>query len=186
MKKRKKNITVPIIALFIVILASLFVFTDFGNVFLNIGKTKGILIDKETGKSSAYSLEILQLENLEKQAVKNWVERNITSEKSYGSQVYYTLYNNAGKDMDMYLFMPEAKEIIGNIIRSNVKVAESGTSLMIYIDTAEKIIYNKEAVDLILHIYANENSKQANAKTERLIINGKTYSDAGSTFMVLD
>ena len=186
MKTRKKMIALSVIGLLIVGLASLLVFTDFGKELLNVNTRKGVLIDAETGKASAYSFEILKIEDIEKEAVKSWVNRSVASEKLYDNPVYYTLYNNASDGMNMYLFMPEAKEVMGDIARSNIKITEAGTSLMIHIDTDEKTMYDKESTDLILHVYANGNAKVANAKTETLIINGKTYAGVSSTFMMLD
>ena len=184
MNTRKKIIIIFVVCLIIVGLMSLLVFTEYGKNLLNFSKTKGVLIEKETGRLSAYSVEILEVEDIEKKSVKGWINNNIHTEKPNDDQVYYTLYDNAAEGMNMYLFMQEAKIAIGNINRSNIKVYEMGTSLMIYIDTNEGTINNGESSDLILHIYIK--SKNAKAKTERLIINGKTYSSASSTFMMLD
>ena len=183
---RKKSIVVSLIVLLVAGLVSILIFTDFGKAFINSYKTKGALTDRETGKKSAYSFEILKMKDIKKESVKGWINRNAANEKPYTDPVYYTLYNNANEGMDMYLFMPEAKELIGDAGRSNIRVTEAGTSLMIYIDTDEKTIYNIESTDLILHIYANITSEKSKTKTEGLIINGKTYSGVSSTFMVLD
>ena len=184
MKTRKKNIIISVSCLFIAGFIVLLVFTDFGKGLLNISTLKGTLIDKDTGRASGYSFEMLEMEDIENETVKGWVNRNAETGKANAGQTYYTLYNNAAEGMNMYLFMPKAKELTGSISRSNIKVSEMGTSLMIYIDTNEEVINNEESSDLILHIYIK--SKNAKAKTERLIINGKTHSSAKSTFMMLD
>ena len=186
MTTSRKVLIASVICLVVLAISSFFIFTDFGRALINFGKTKGVLIDRETGKASAYSVKILKMEDIEKDAVKGWLDRCIESYGLREEQAYYTLYNNAAEGMDMYLFMPEAKGGAGNISRSDIKVSKKGTSLMIYIDKEEETGYNKENTDLILHVYSNKKSGETKAKTERLIIDGKAYSSTSSTFMVLE
>ena len=185
-KTRKKRIKASMLTLVIIGLAVLLVFTGFKKGLLNPAKPKNTLIDIETRKVSAYSFELLRMDDIKKESVKGWVNRIAASANPSDSPVYYTLYNNTGEGMDMYLFMPDAKELIGDISRSNITISEAGTSLAVHIDTDEKTMYNRESKDLILHVYVSGNPEEANAKTEELIINGKTYSGVSTTFMTLE
>ena len=146
--------------------------------------TDGILLDKDTNTESEYSLKVLKHDEIESELLLKWMANSIAGETTDGENpVYYALYNNSSPNLDIYLFMPEAKQVMGDVIHSSVKITEANTALIIYIETDEKTTHTKEGPDLILHIQAI--SDKAKTKTEKLIINGITYSCANTTFTSL-
>ena len=147
-------------------------------------RSAGILLDKETNSESQYSLEVLRYDEIESELLLKWMDNSISDDIADGEgPVYYALYNNSSANLDIYLFMPAAKQLIGDVIHSDMKVIEANTALIIYIETDEKTTHTRESRDLILHIQAV--SGIAKAKTEKLIINGTTYSCANTTFTAL-
>jgi len=156
--------------------------------------TDGILLDKDTNTESEYSLKVFSYDEIESELLLKWMDKSIAGDAIAGettedettgdeSPVYYALYNNSSPNLDIYLFMPEAKQVMGDVIHSSVKITEANTALIIYIETDEKTTHTKEGLDLILHIQAI--SDKTKTKTEKLIINGITYSCANTTFTSL-
>jgi hypothetical protein len=189
----KKKIAVVALAIALLIIAGVFTVIQLNNNAQEPTDTqpsdnpynqlKGILLDKETNNESKYSLEILRYDELESELLKKWMDNS--GETTDGNNpVYYALYNNSSTNLDIYLFMPAAKQIMGDVTVSDIKVTEAGAALIIYIDTDDTTTHTKESVDLILHIQAV--SGEATAKNERLIINGITYSCANTTFTALN
>jgi len=147
-------------------------------------QTAGILLDKETNNESQYSFEILRYDEIENELLKKWMDNSIAGETTDGEDpVYYALYNNSSANLDIFLFMPEAQQVIGDVVLSNIRVTEAGNALIIYIDTDDTTTHTKGSKDLILRIQAI--SGIATAKNEKLIINGTTYSCANTTFTAL-
>ena len=174
---KKMLILIGAAVLLVCILAVPPIFDNFGKAPEPEPVTSGALIDSGTGAVMEYSLEVLRPEEIENELVQEWVSG---IQKTGGGVGYHTLYNNSSDVMDMYLISQAANQIIGAIGVSNVKAAESGTALIINIDT------DKEAkADLILHIYAMDASQSAKAKSELLIVNGNVYTCMSSTFMSL-
>jgi hypothetical protein len=123
----------------------------------------------------------LTFDELESEYIKNWVNRNKQHGEANGKAVYYTLYDdNIYMPMEMYLFMPSAKEIMGDITLSNIKITESGAAIILNINAKNNIKRTKESTDLILHVTGSH--EDAEARTERLVINGVTYTCPGATF----
>lgn len=146
--------------------------------------TKGILLDKETNEASEYSLEVLRMGEIDNEFLIKWMETSMAGEiDDSDGPVYYALYNNSSPSLDIYLFMPEAKAIMGDVTLLSTRITESGSALLIYIDTDEETQRSKESTDLILHIKAVSGSTKT--KNERLIINGETYTCANTTFTAL-
>ena len=149
-------------------------------------QTKGVLINQNTGEPTVYSLEILRQDEIEIEYIKTWVDARAAEETTDGNPVYYTLYHDDfSVPMEMYLFMPNANEIMGDIDLSHIKVTESGTALVLNINTEKKMKRTREDKDLILHVYVEGAPDTATAKTDRLIINGETYNCPKSTFTKL-
>ena len=171
--KKKRMILIGSGALLVCISAALLIF---GGYFKK-PKTSGVLTDSETGKAMEYSLEILKPDEIDSSLVMEWLSG---LKKTGGDEGYHTLYNNAVDVMDMYLYSPAANKTIGAISLSNVKAAESGTALIITIDTDRKA-----EADLLLHIYAVGAPQNASAKSELLIVDGTMYTGISSTFMAL-
>jgi len=156
--------------------------TDLSNNPTN--QSEGILLDKETNSDSRYSFEVLKYDEIENELLKKWMDNSIAGETTDGKNpVYYALYNNSSTTLDIYLFMPASKQVMGDVTLSNIRVTEAGTALIIYVDTDDKTTNTKDSTDLILHIQAV--SDKAKARNERLIINGTTYSCANTTFTAL-
>ena len=146
--------------------------------------TDGILLDKDTNTESEYMLMVLRHDEIESELLLKWMANSIAGETTDGENpVYYALYNNSSPNLDIYLFMPEAKQVMGDVIHSSVKVTEANTALIIYIETDENTTHTRDSLDLILHIQAT--SDKAKTKTEKLIINGVEYSCANTTFTAL-
>ena len=146
--------------------------------------TKGMLLDKETNNESQYSFELLRYDEIESELLKKWMDNSLAGETTDdGEPVYYALYNNSSANLDIYLFMPAAEQLIGDVLLSNIRITEANTALIIYIDTDDSTTHTRESKDLILHIQAI--SDMATAKNERLIINGTTYACANTTFTAL-
>ena len=145
---------------------------------------EGILLNKETNNETEYSFEVLSYDEIENEFLRKWMDNSIADETTDGENpVYYALHNNSSDNLDIYLFMPAANLLMGDVILSSVKVTEAGTTLLIYVDTDEQTTHTKESKDLIIHIQAI--SGNATAKNERLIINTETYYCANTTFTVL-
>ena len=147
-------------------------------------KSTYILLDKETNIPTQYSFELLSYDEIESELLLKWIGNSIASETTDGDNpVYYALYNNSSDNLDIYLFMPAARELIGDVSHSIIRVTEANTALLIYIDTDDNHTHTKESKDLILHIQAI--SGIATARNEKLIINGVTYTSANTTFTAL-
>ena len=146
--------------------------------------TKGILLDKETNAPTQYSFEVISYDEIENELLKKWMNNSLAGETTDGEYpVYYALYNNSSPNLDIYLFMPAAQELMGDVIHSNIRVTEANTAIIIYINTDDKTTHTRDSKDLILHIQAI--SGQATARNEKLIINGITYPCANTTFTAL-
>lgn len=163
--------TIIIIALVIVFIAGL------GDV----GKS-GVLIDVKTNEESEYSMEILRQSEIENDKVLSWLNDCFKNqEDNEDNEKYYTLKNMGSKGIDLYLYMPNAKEIIGDITMSNIKVTEAGTALKLIVETNDKTKHTRESGDLILHIYVTNKDDATPIKSEMLIVNDKTYFCAAAT-----
>ena len=147
------------------------------------GQIVGVLLDKDTSEETAYSLEILSNYDIESDFIKNWADTKKTQGEKNGKAVYYTLYNDEyDAPLEMYMYMPLAKEVIGDIGLENIKVNESGKALVLNINTDSDISHIKDGSDMIFHIFVTGESEAANAKTDRLIVNGEPFYCAGATF----
>jgi hypothetical protein len=141
---------------------------------------EGTLRDRD-GRETAYHLEILSLDAVENVYVREWVERNRANGEIDGKPVYYTLYNDElYEPMEFYLYMPSAKEVMGDVGMRNIRVEESGAALVLYIEAKDGVRRSKDGTDLILHVTVTD--PEARAKTERFFVNGTQYACPGATF----
>jgi len=144
----------------------------------------GILLDKETNSETNYWFKVLRYDEIDNEFLKKWMDNSIAGETTDGEDpVYYALYNNSSANLDIYLFMPAANQLMGDVVLSSVKVTEANTALIIYIETDNNTTHTKESKNLILHIQST--SDNTKTKTGKLIINGVTYSCANTTFTKL-
>jgi len=178
MKKR-------LIILVVILIAAVCVF---GAIWLFTGisktesETKGVLLDKETGEKSAYSIEILKYDEIESEYVKKWIDKyKEDGIGADGKPVYFALYNdNQSAPMEMYFYMPEAKTVMGDITLSDIRVKEWGAAAVLSIDTKDDIGRTKDGTDLILHIYVNS-PENAKCRSVLPVINGDDKIPCGST-----
>ena len=148
-----------------------------------------VLLSKDTGEETVYSLEILGYDDLKNEHAKNWVD-NIGAQVGSGTHVsmggkpvYYTLYNDEfDAPLEMYLFMPQGREVLGDITVSDIRASESGKALVLNIETGSEISWTSDSAGLILHVYVSGEPEKATARTERLIVNGDSYSCPVATF----
>ena len=146
-------------------------------------QTAGILLDKDTSEKTVYSLEILSYDNIESEFVRNWADGKRSKGQMNGQTVYHTLYNDVyDKPIEMYLYMPHAREVMGDITLSNIKVSQRGKALVLNIDTDSDISHSKDGADMILRVFVTGAPEKAKAKTDRLIVNGKSFNCPGATF----
>ena len=164
-------------------ICALYLFTGVFDYFVPKGKTSGVLVNEETGADTAYSLEILSYENIDSELVKEWVDSKKDSPDMNGIPIYHTLYHNDFEaPMEMYLFMPLAQDLFGDISLSNIRVSESGQAILIYVETKPSITRKKASYDLIMRVFVSGHKEEASARTERLYINGEFYYSPGATF----
>ena len=146
-----------------------------------VDPVEGILLDKATNNETKYWFEVLRYDDIENEFLKKWMDNSIAGEATDGEDpVYYALYNNSSDNLDIYLFMPAANLLMGDVIHSGIRVTEANTALIIYVDTDDNTTRTKESRDLIVHIQATSDTTKA--RTEKLIIDGVTYSCANTTF----
>ena len=174
---------IVVVLVFLCTAGAVYLFTDVFDPLFPKGETSGVLRHEGTNEQTAYYLEILRYDEIESGYARSWID----SRKDRGSvnerAVYHTLYNDDFElPMEMYLFMPLAQEIMGDITLSNVRVYESGNALVLNIDTKDNIRRTKDGTDLVLHIFADGSQDNADARTERLYINGSQYYCPGATF----
>ena len=165
------------------------------------GRNKGVLLDRDTGEKTAYSLEIMGYDKIENDFIKNWVDSKRDQGSVNGQPVYYTLYNDEfDAPIDMYLYMPLFKEVAGDITVSDIRVNEKGKALVLNINSdntdntdndAVQAVQTARAVqteagDVVFHVYVAGASEKAKAKTDRLFVNGEQYHCPGATFTRLN
>ena len=198
---RVKDVDAPRTNLFIyrgliVVVVALLLFCAAGALYLFTGifhapepprKTEGALVHRDTGEETDYSLEILMSGEIENERIRRWIDDKTELGIIGGKPVYYALYqDNPYALMDMYLYMPLAQDIMGDIGLSNISVSESGMALVLDIQTNDNISRTIDGTDLILHIFAEyQDSGEANVLTERLFVNGTRYYCPGTTFIQL-
>ena len=143
-------------------------------------KMSGVLLESGTDKPSGYAFQILSKQNITDAKLNAWIEEKMTSDNK---EAYYSLHNDASSGLDMYIFMPNASEKMGDIADSDIKVNVKDQVLQVYVDSAKK--HTKKSEDLILHIYLIGDPTDTTAKSERLYINGSGVPCVGTSFMTL-
>jgi|GEM_PF-6213186 len=138
------------------------------------------LVDVETQRKSAFSMDVLKKDDIVNEKIKQWLEDSIS--KGVDTDKYYAIKNNADGNLNVYIYMPKAKEKIGDIDASNVKVTKAGSAVKLMITTDSKTTHEKASEDLILHVYLSEGGKAGDIKSELLVINDKTYFCDTATF----
>jgi len=183
MKKHKKKIIIAAAVLLAVVLALAGYF-----MFRGLDKadgeeqTSGLLLDKETDTASDYSVEIVSLDMIEYDNIKNWVAKSIEKVPPEGKPVFYTLYDNGSETLDMYIFMPAADEIIGDVNLSNMKIEKDGNEFVLHIGTDNKTTHTKSSTELILHI-RTDLAGSSEIRSNRLFVNGESYVRSDATFV---
>lgn len=142
-------------------------------------KDNKVLIDEKTNKDTAYSMEILHQDDIKNDKVLSWLNDCIAKQED--NEKYFTLKNMNSEGLDLYLYMPKAQEIIGDITLSNVKAKESGTALKLVVETDGNIKHTRMSTDLILHVYVTNPAEETPVKSEMLVINGTIYFCATAT-----
>ena len=147
----------------------------------------GVLLDKDTAEETVYSLEILNYDDIESEYVRNWADSKRGQGSMNGQTVYYTLYNDVyDAPIEMYLYMPLAREVMGDITLSNIKVSERGKALVLDINTESDISRSKDGAEMIMRVYVSGAPERAKAKTDRLVVNGESFNCPGATFTRLN
>jgi len=179
MKKKLPIFITVFILIAVCVLGALWLFTG---TLKPESETKGVLLDKETGEKSAYSIEILKYGEIESDYVKRWIDKyREDGIGGDGKPVYFALYNdNQSAPMEMYFYMPEAKSVMGDVTLSNIRVNEWGAAAVLTIDTKDNISRTKDGADLILHIYVNS-PENAKCRSVLPVINGDDKIPCGST-----
>ena len=144
-------------------------------------KTSGVLLEKGTNSPTAYSFEILSKDKIENNTVRNWIEK--CDSEPINDNIYHSLRNNRGSAMDIYIYMPSAKEIMDDINGENIRGALFEDMLSIHIDSSKKR-NNNNSESLILHIYSTGGN--TSTKSERLYINGKGIPCASTSLKTLN
>ena len=176
MKKKIILITGIVLVAALCVLGTLYFFTDVLEIPLKQNQTSGTLLTKETNKKTPYLLDIVKYDDLDNENVKNWVTSKKESGKIDGQSVYYTMYDNDfNTPIYMYLFMPDAKELMGDVTMSGIKAGENGEAVVLNVDIKDNISRTKESTDLIFRVYAEGSLEEAAATIVQLKINGKTY-----------
>ena len=186
MKKRKvfSIVTVAVLVTITAVAAVLFFFTD---IFKKTDRVlEGVLLDKDTGKETAYSIDILKHEDIKHAKVLNWIEKNKGGGDAKGETVFYLLYNQSDKKFDMYLFMPAAQDIIGDVSAADITVTEKETSVILNIDTKNIKTNTDESTDLILHVYLTGERENSMDKKGKLVIDGNEYTCGSSSYALFD
>ncbi|MCL2126304.1 MAG: hypothetical protein FWH33_10005 [Oscillospiraceae bacterium] len=194
-KKKGPRIALLVVVIIVVLAVAggvVYIFTDYLDSLTFLGfldsfkpaqPLQGVMMMKDIEEESVYSLSILQYDEITVEYVKRWIDGKKDAGIVNDQPVYYTLYNdNFDIPMEMYLYMPLAQDFMGDIALSNVKVSESGKALVLNIETKDNISRTKDGTDLILHVYVEGNPDNADARTDRLYINGKQYNCPGATF----
>ena len=133
----------------------------------------GVLIDSKTNELTMYSMEILSIDDIQNDRILDWVTESTTKQGDYTQ--YFTLNNISSADFDLYIYLPKAQEVFGDISMDNIKVTESGTALKIIIDTDNQIKHTKASTQLILHVYSNMPGQQTDIISEILVVNDTIY-----------
>ena len=145
----------------------------------------GVLPDRTTGEQTVYSMEILTRDEISNKTVGIWLD-GIVNNSIEKETDYYTLFGNRNSPFEMYLYLPSANVVMGDISMENVKVTESDSTLLIYINTDSQIKHTKESKDLIFHIYVTGDPEAAGARSERLNINNRKFNCINATFTTLN
>ena len=137
----------------------------------------------ESELPTPFSVEILRYNDIESEKVRSWIDEN--AENGFVSEraVYYTMYHNDFESaMEMFLYMPLAGEIFGDISVANIRGGESGNALVLVIDSVESSTGIEDGKDLILHIFPTRESVESDLRTERLYVDGVRYFCLGASF----
>jgi len=171
---------IPIIAIVIAIIITVVVFTS------SEEKTPSLVLlaDKNTGKDTSYAIEILKLNEIQNKTVCSWVEESQKNPETNGESIYYTLYNRSNDYFDMYLFIPDAKNVVGNITFSNITITTTASALNLIIESSDD--KTKESTDLIFHIFVINDFESATARTEQLYVDNKKFINGGGSSAKFD
>ena len=183
MKKKARGIMTAVIAVLVVTVGALLLFTD---IFKAGSSTAGVLIDKDTGKETPYAMEIVKYDEIGVKKVTDWIEENKTAKTKDGVPIYYTLINQTDKDVfDMYYFMPLAQDVIGDVKMSDVRSSVASSTLSVYISTKKVKTHSVESTDLILHVFAQRDGETVTAEKGNLLIDGEKCAFGSASFVII-
>ena len=151
-----------------------------------IDLSRGILLDRDTGEETEYAIEILARDDIGYPRIHQWIERYNGHGEVEGEAVYYLLYDQSGGFFDMYLFMPSAREILGDLRAKDITVSTTEPGLILTVDTKEVPSSNREGADLILHTYITSDRENSMGINAQLVVDGQTYKNARSTYVLLN
>lgn len=106
------------------------------------------VIDKSTGGISQYLLNITNCEAISLDVISEWVE---TCEDVDG---YYDYIYSDSDSWDIFLYVPHAQELFGDIQNSDIEIEIIDNVLKIYIDTTNISRKEKKSDELIIHFLA--------------------------------
>ena len=137
------------------------------------GEQQGLL-KNAAGEETPFKLEILALDDIVSEYVREKVEELRHEGTADGKSIFYTVYhNNFDMPMEAYIFMPDAKDIMGDVSVKNFTAETAGAALMLKVSTKPNIKRKKPSTDLILHITAED--AKADVSMVVLTINGEKY-----------
>jgi len=144
-----------------------------------IQENRGSLRYLQNSRDSSYFLEILKAHEIKDKKAQSWLKEQIKKEVK-NKNSYYILFNTDA--FDVYVFLPFAQEIIGDIELKHVSIRQVESTLLIYIDSEEQIAHKKESSNLILHFYSNNEEAKEVIDNCILIINGFTFASLETSY----
>ena len=180
-------IAVVALLLLLCVAGALYLFTGIFSPKAPPRETRGVLRHTDSNEETAYLLEVLEYDEIENDYIRSWIDDKSGFATLSGKPVYHTLYgDNPSEPLDMYLYMPLARDVMGDVGLSNIRVSESGAALVISVETADNISRVMDSKDLILHIFVwDEGYEGSDVRTDRLYVNGARYNCPGATFIQL-
>lgn len=132
------------------------------------------VIDKSTGKTSDYLLNITNCKKISLDIITEWVNG---CEDTNGYHAY--IYSDPDS-WDLFIYMPTAQTTFGDIKNSNIRIEIIESTLKIYITTNSSITHDKKSDELIIHFSAP--TRGAWPSELNLYIDGKLINQASSDF----
>lgn len=106
------------------------------------------VIDKSTGEVSQYLLTITNCGAISLDVITEWVG------KCEAVDGYYDYIYSDPDSWDIFLYIPNAQELFGDIQNSNVEIEVTDSILKVYIDITDVSTKEKKSGELIIHLVA--------------------------------